>query len=419
MPRALRVLSVVAAGVVAAAGVALYLRRRFAHEEQWSPEPAGQPAPSASQPHERNGAATTAERPPMPAAPGRQPARTAAEAPTEPPGLMQAAVDGRPPAEHDLEPQTPSEVAFEAAPEPAIGEPAGEPAATGGMLPEGTITAPEPELPTVADEQGGAAAPAEPEALEQAPEAIVEPLGTGAPAESPPAAATEEPGIVAGEAVDEAPHVIVESAEAPAEGRLPDSYLDEGNVYFNVGQFSLAVERYSRALEINPAHAAAYYNRANANTRLGLYSEALDDYDRAVELMPGDADALNNRGMLHLYRSDYEAALADFNAALAIDPQDTTVRVNRGLAHLHSGDAEKAIEDFRAAAEADPGDAAAHYGAAQASAALGDRKQALDYLRAALELDPAYAREAAADPRFASFQGAADFMRLLRETGAR
>ncbi len=201
--------------------------------------------------------------------------------------------------------------------------------------------------------------------------------------------------------------------------RNAESYLDEGNVYFNVGQYGLAIERYNQAVSLDPALVAAYYNRANALTRSGDYDEARSDYDRALELAPEDADAFNNRGMLHLYRGDYAAAIDDFNAALAIDPRDSTFIVNRGLAHLHDSQPEEALKDFVRAITAEPRDAAAHYGAGQAASAMNDKAAALRHLSQAMVLDPAYVREAAADPRLQALQGDEGFMRLLRERGGR
>jgi tetratricopeptide (TPR) repeat protein len=201
--------------------------------------------------------------------------------------------------------------------------------------------------------------------------------------------------------------------------RTAESYLDEGNVYFNVGQYGLAIERYGQAIALDDSLTAAYYNRANAHTRAGDFEKALSDYDRALALQPNDADALNNRGMLHLYRANYAAALADFNGALTADPTDTTVMVNRGLAQLHGGNAAAALVDFQEAARMDSADAAAQYGAAQAAATMGNKEEALRHVARALELDPAYAREAAADQRLAPLQGDEEFLRLLRQSGSR
>jgi len=244
--------------------------------------------------------------------------------------------------------------------------------------------------------------------------------------ESPaePAAPIEaEPEVRADEhllsSVEEALGDLEPAPIVPPPRRTAESYLDEGNVYFNVGQYGLAIERYGQAIELDPNLTAAYYNRANAHTRAGDFEKALADYNRALELQPMDADALNNRGMLHLYRANYREALADFNRALEIDPSDTTVMVNRGLAQLHSGNAAAALVDFREAATMDSGDAAAQYGAAQAAASLGNRDEALRHVARALELDPSYAREAAADPRLQLLQGDEEFLRLLRESGSR
>ncbi|MGD9932587.1 MAG: tetratricopeptide repeat protein [Dehalococcoidia bacterium] len=261
------------------------------------------------------------------------------------------------------------------------------------------------------------AAPAEPEPSPVFEPALPRPV---APVEPAPAqAAAFIPGAPLTSTLEAALEQVRPEPVAQYAGRSAESFLDEGNVYFNVGQYGLAIERYSRALELDPNLTAGYYNRANARTRAGEYDLALDDYNSALELEPNDADALNNRGMLHLYRAGYGSALRDFNAALQIDPTDTTVIVNRGLAQLHGGDPAAALVDFQEAAALDDTDAAAHYGAAQAASALGNREEALRRLRRALQIDPAYAREAAADAKLVPLQGDAEFMRVLREAGGR
>lgn len=267
----------------------------------------------------------------------------------------------------------------------------------------------EPAIPVAAFEPP--TAPEPPPAFEVQAAAPVQP--------PPPPAPSFIPGAPLTSALEEALEQVRPEPVAQYAGRSAESFLDEGNVYFNVGQYGLAIERYSRALELDPNLTAGYYNRANARTRAGEYDLALDDYNSALELEPNDADALNNRGMLHLYRAGYGAALRDFNAALQIDPTDTTVIVNRGLAQLHGGDPAAALVDFQEAAALDDMDAAAHYGAAQAASALGNREESLRRLRRALQIDPAYAREAAADAKLVPLQGDTEFMRILREAGGR
>ncbi|MGI8926331.1 MAG: tetratricopeptide repeat protein [Tepidiformaceae bacterium] len=258
-------------------------------------------------------------------------------------------------------------------------------------------------------------APGGPAESAPSPELVAEFVPALAP--QPEAAADAPPSLPS--TLEEALSEVPESPIPTFAGRNAEAFLDEGNVYFNVGQYGLAIERYTRAIELSADLVAAYYNRANARTRSLEYDLALEDYDAALRLQPDDADALNNRGMLHLYRASYREALSDFNEALRADPGDTTVMVNRGLAYVHSGDPASALIDFQDAVAADPQDAAANYGAAQAAAMLGNRDRALRSLSRAFELDAGYAREAAADPRLTTLQGDKAFMRLLRDAGAR
>ena len=267
------------------------------------------------------------------------------------------------------------------------------------------------------------AEPVEPAELAEIIEELAAPVVEAKAEPEPEPDAEPEAATPAGEdlfsSVEEALVDLEPAPIVPPPRRTAESYLDEGNVYFNVGQYGLAIERYGQAISMDDSLTAAYYNRANAHTRAGDFDKALADYDRALELQPLDADALNNRGMLHLYRTNYAAALSDFNRALEIDPSDTTVMVNRGLAQLHGGNAAAALVDFREAAQADESDAAAQYGAAQAAATMGNRDEALRHVARALEMDPAYAREAAADPRLALLSGDEEFLKLLRQTGTR
>jgi len=383
----------------------------------------------------------------------RQPWRTPFE-PWQPPAPIVPAEHPAPPPE----PETAAEVP-EPSPEPAPTAeeavppaPLAEPVAT-EELAAAPAPAEEPTAAPTADEQAAFEAAFEAAIESRAPEAVrPEPPADAVPEEAPSpdflarhveslvtTPAAKEPEITpvpvqAARAVppeDEAgDERLVESLEealadvAPARiipppKRNAERYLDEGNVFFNVGQYALAIESYGHAIELDPTLIAGYYNRANARTRAGDFEGALEDYDRALELQPGDADALNNRGMLHLYRGSFAHALADFDAAIAIEPGDTTVLVNRGLAYLHGGDADRALADFRQASAMDPSDASAQYGAAQAAAAIGNRADALRYVGRALLIDPGYAREAAADPRLALLQGDPEFVRLLREAGSR
>jgi tetratricopeptide (TPR) repeat protein len=466
--RALKWLVIVSlVGALVLLGWRLISKRRAALSPvaPWSPSPASasespaeavaESALAVEEPSETAAEALTdvaevpAEPVAQPIAGVEEPSEAAAEAPAN-----VAEVPAEPVAEPIAAVKEPSEAAVEAladiaeAPVEPVAELTSPPPAVRLPVSETTPTehpAALPELDRPEPEQGAAPTAEEQADFERAfesavgswsPEAIrpeasplpgVEVPSPGAMGASPPpppiAPATETPapgaaesGLV--ESLEEALADLAPARIVPPPKSNAESYLDEGNVLFNVGQYERAIESYGRAIDLDPGIVAGYYNRANARTRAGDLEGALADYDLALEREPHDADALNNRGMLHLYRGNYAHALSDFDAAIALDPGDTTVLVNRGLAYLHGGDADRALADFRQAAGMDPSDPSAHYAAAQASAALGNRAETLRYIGRTLLIDPAYAREAAADSRLALVHGDPEFMRLLREAGS-
>ena len=64
------------------------------------------------------------------------------------------------------------------------------------------------------------------------------------------------------------------------------------------GQFEEALQDYSAAIQLNPRHCRAFYNRAFSNDRLRRYDAAVADYTRALEIQPGNATAYHNRASL-------------------------------------------------------------------------------------------------------------------------
>ena len=54
----------------------------------------------------------------------------------------------------------------------------------------------------------------------------------------------------------------------------------------NLKQYNEAIKDYNQAIELDPKHANAYYNRGIAKALLKQYDEAIKDYNQAIELNP-------------------------------------------------------------------------------------------------------------------------------------
>lgn len=57
---------------------------------------------------------------------------------------------------------------------------------------------------------------------------------------------------------------------------------DRGNTYSSQLRWDLAIDAYSRAIELDPSFARAYFNRGKAYAELGRYDEAITDYELAI-----------------------------------------------------------------------------------------------------------------------------------------
>ncbi|MCX7605973.1 MAG: tetratricopeptide repeat protein [Bacteroidia bacterium] len=77
-----------------------------------------------------------------------------------------------------------------------------------------------------------------------------------------------------------------------------------------------AIQAYSQALLAHPSYAQAYYNRGYVYFRLGKQDKALDDFSRAAELNPQDARAFFMKGSLLEAKGDTFQALQAYKKAL-------------------------------------------------------------------------------------------------------
>ena len=157
-----------------------------------------------------------------------------------------------------------------------------------------------------------------------------------------------------------------------------------GTLYYQMGRFDLAIERFGQAADLQPNNAQIARNLGDAYARVGRDAEARAAYERALGLAEA-AIAVNARDTVHLgLRAVCEAKLGRFDAARA--------HVGEALA---VNDADNAVL-FRAAA---------------VYALAGDTDAALTYLERAL--DAGYSRALArADEDLAGLRGTSRFQEL-------
>ncbi len=96
------------------------------------------------------------------------------------------------------------------------------------------------------------------------------------------------------------------------------------------GESDKALAAFTRSLELNPANAEAFAQRASAFRALARQEESLADLNQAVLLDPRHTAAYcNQRATLHFQNGEYEQALADYAIVLQLDPANLTALLGR------------------------------------------------------------------------------------------
>jgi tetratricopeptide (TPR) repeat protein len=86
-----------------------------------------------------------------------------------------------------------------------------------------------------------------------------------------------------------------------------------------------AIQAFSRAIQIDPKYASAYFMWVNVYAQIQEFPQVLADLDRAIALAPS-SKAHNNRAIMN----DSQGALADYDRAIVLNPKNFVAHINRG-----------------------------------------------------------------------------------------
>ncbi len=138
----------------------------------------------------------------------------------------------------------------------------------------------------------------------------------------------------------------------------PDDAFLEGYIGLisrTVGNFSEALTRSERAVEMNPTSATMHSFRGHVLRSTGNNEEALKSYKKAAELRPNDSSAWNMIGIIELTLGRYEEAYNTFKHAFNLNPIQVHVLINMGIAQECLGNIEKALEHYQRVAKKNKG----------------------------------------------------------------
>jgi clan AA aspartic protease (TIGR02281 family) len=119
-----------------------------------------------------------------------------------------------------------------------------------------------------------------------------------------------------------------------------------GNCYDELGDYSQAIEYYTKAIEIDSSYADYYIYRGESRRRMGQLSEALEDYSQTIELNPMSNHGYEQRGWVKEMIGDYEGALGDLDMAIEIESDDAYAYLHRARAYQFLGRDTEAEQDL-------------------------------------------------------------------------
>lgn len=151
-----------------------------------------------------------------------------------------------------------------------------------------------------------------------------------------------------------------------------------------------SIELCTKAIEINPDFAVAYYNRGNIKDKLQDYVGELNDYNQAIKLKPNFEYALFNRANIKVKLGDYEGAISDFSKVIELNPNENEAYINRGNTKARIGDVSGALADYNKAISLNQDYPEAYYNRGILKSKMGDHVGAILDFDKSINLNMSY-----------------------------
>jgi tetratricopeptide (TPR) repeat protein len=165
-----------------------------------------------------------------------------------------------------------------------------------------------------------------------------------------------------------------------------------GNCFESQGQAFLALEAYSKAVEIDPSKVAGYDDLISLQLALGKTNDAIALANRAVAIAPKNARAWVLKGNAELRTNAYKDALESYRHAAKLDSSNPDTILLIGGLHFISGENDAAIAEYKVGIDRFPHDSRFYVNCAEVLLGSPDslelRARAETLLQKAVKLAP-------------------------------
>jgi len=128
-----------------------------------------------------------------------------------------------------------------------------------------------------------------------------------------------------------------------------NSHISIGLEYYRLENYNLAIENFTKAIELNPNDFYLYSFRGDAYVEIGYYNLAINDYTKSIKLNPNDSNGYNGRGVVYGLQGNYKSAIKDAKKGCELNSKSCVVleaMIKKGWdknqrikdVHIHSND---------------------------------------------------------------------------------
>jgi tetratricopeptide (TPR) repeat protein len=165
-----------------------------------------------------------------------------------------------------------------------------------------------------------------------------------------------------------------------------EEFIKRGKELLEKKQFYAAVQAFDAAVKLDPASAVALCYRGKLQIDR---AKGNADLSKAIELKPDYADAYYERGLNNDLGDNRAAALSDYNKAIEINPRFLDAYRTRAVIYLLEGKGALAIADYTKIIEL-KSDGESYYMRGNSYLEIGQDAKAIIDLTKSIQLDPTY-----------------------------
>ena len=152
-----------------------------------------------------------------------------------------------------------------------------------------------------------------------------------------------------------------------------------GSIYSELGEKSLAIQSYHKAIDLDPSNHDLMFTVATELLIIDDIENAFKMFKLILRLRPDFSGAHTNIGIIYEKVNRFEQAKNEWLAAIEIDPNDTVALAHLGVNEIsNEGNFDKALDYFRQIEKLDPHDVNNCVNIASAYFEMGKIAQAVD-----------------------------------------